>query len=83
MKQLLSALIAATMVASCSYAPAFAAPKEASIGIAVSKSICEMNAELAESMMELYQLGVHFVKSWGLDNQSKVLLLTILKPTNT
>ena len=48
----LSALIAATMVASCSYAPAFAAPKEA------SKGICEMNAELAESMMNLYQMGV-------------------------
>lgn len=45
-------LIAATMVASYSYAPAFAAPKEASEGI------CEVNAELAESMMELYQLGV-------------------------
>lgn len=59
MKQLskkFSALIAATMVASCSYAPAFAAPKEASKG--VSKGICEMNAELAESMMNLYQLGV-------------------------
>lgn len=55
MKQLtkkLSVLIAATMVASCSYAPAFAAPKEA------SKGICEMNAELAESMMNLYQMGV-------------------------
>ena len=55
MKQLtkkFSALIAATMIASCSYAPAFAAPKEA------SKGICEANAELAESMMELYQLGV-------------------------
>ena len=55
MKQLskkLSALIAATMVASCSYAPAIAAPKEA------SKGICEMNAELAESMMNLYQKGV-------------------------
>ena len=53
-----SALIAATMVASCSYAPAFAAPKETSKGIEVSKGICEMNAELAESMMNLYQLGV-------------------------
>ena len=55
MKQLtkkFSALIAATMMASCSYAPAFAAPKEASNGI------CEANAELAESMMNLYQLGV-------------------------
>ena len=61
MKQLtkkLSALIAAAMVASCSYAPAFASPKEASKGIEVSKGICEANAELAESMMELYQLGV-------------------------
>ena len=48
----LSALIASTMVASCSYAPAFASPKEA------SKGICEMNAELAESMMNLYQMGV-------------------------
>lgn len=45
-------LIAATVMTSCSYAPAFAAPKED------SKGICEMNAELAESMMELYQLGV-------------------------
>ena len=59
-----SALIAATMVASCSYAPAFAAPKESSKGIEVSKGveaskgICVMNAELAESMMNLYQLGV-------------------------
>ena len=56
MKQLtkkFSTLIAATIVASCSYAPAFAAaPKEA------SKGICEMNAELAESMMNLYQKGV-------------------------
>ena len=53
-----AALIAATMVASCSYAPAFAAPKETSKGIEVSKGICEMNAELAESMMNLYQKGV-------------------------
>ena len=53
-----SALIAATMVASCSYAPAFAAPKESSKGVEASKGICEMNAELAESMMNLYQLGV-------------------------
>ena len=52
MNMVFSALIAATMVASCSYAPAFAAPKEA------SKGICEMNAELAESMMNLYQKGV-------------------------
>ena len=61
MKQLtkkFSALIAATMVASCSYAPAFAAPKEASKGVGASKGICEMNAELAESMMNLYQMGV-------------------------
>ena len=61
MKQLtkkFSALIAATMVASCSYAPAFAEPKEASKSIEVSKGICEMNAELAESMMNLYQMGV-------------------------
>ena len=61
MKQLtkkFSALIAATMVASCSYAPAFAAPKEASNGVGASKGICEMNAELAESMMNLYQMGV-------------------------
>ena len=57
-----SALIAATMVASCSYAPAFAAPKEVSKGVSkgveASKDICEMNAELAESMMNLYQKGV-------------------------
>ena len=53
-----AALIAATMVASCSYAPAFAAPKETSKGIEVSNGICEMNAELAESMMNLYQKGV-------------------------
>ena len=61
MKQLtkkFSALIAATIVASCSYAPAFAAPKEASKGVGASKGICEMNAELAESMMNLYQMGV-------------------------
>ena len=61
MKQLtkkLSTLIAATMVTSCSYAPAFASPKEASKDIEVSKGICEANAELAESMMNLYQLGV-------------------------
>ena len=56
MNMVFSALIAATMVASCSYAPAFAAPKEAAK--AVSKGICEMNAELAESMMNLYQKGV-------------------------
>ena len=53
-----AALIAATMVASCSYAPAFAAPKETSNGIEASIGICEMNAELAESMMNLYQKGV-------------------------
>ena len=58
MNMVFSALIAATMVASCSYAPAFAAPKETSKGIEVSKGICEMNAELAESMMNLYQKGV-------------------------
>ena len=58
MNMTFSALIAATMVASCSYAPAFAAPKETSKGIEVSKGICEMNAELAESMMNLYQKGV-------------------------
>ena len=61
MKQLskkFSALIAATMVASCSYAPAFAAPKADSKGAEASKGICEMNAELAESTMNLYQMGV-------------------------
>ena len=58
MNMVFSALIAATMVASCSYAPAFAAPKEASKRTEASKGICEMNAELAESMMNLYQLGV-------------------------
>ena len=64
MNMVFSALIAATMVASCSYAPAFAAPKETSKdvevsnGIEASKGICEMNAELAESMMNLYQKGV-------------------------
>ena len=58
MSMVFSTLIAVTMVASCSYAPAFAAPKEASKGIEVSKGICEMNAELAESMMNLYQRGV-------------------------
>ena len=47
-----SAMLVAAVMSSCSYAPAFAAPKEA------SKGICEMNAELAESMMNLYQLGV-------------------------
>lgn len=62
MNMVFSALIAATMVASCSYAPAFAAPKESSKGIEVSKGICEMNAELAESMMNLYQLGVPLSK---------------------
>ena len=45
------ALIAATMVASCSYAPAFATSVD-------DKDICEANAELAESMMNLYQSGV-------------------------
>ncbi len=67
MKQLskkFTALIAAAVMSSCSYAPAFAAPKEASKGVEVSngieasKGICEMNAELAESMMNLYQKGV-------------------------
>ena len=53
-----AALIAAAMVASCSYAPAFAAHKETSKDVEVSKGICEMNAELAESMMNLYQKGV-------------------------
>lgn len=47
-----STMLVAAVMSSCSYAPAFAAPKEA------SKDICEMNAELAESMMNLYQLGV-------------------------
>ena len=47
-----SAMLVVAVMSSCSYAPAFAAPKEA------SKGICEMNAELAESMMNLYQLGV-------------------------
>ena len=58
MNMVFSALIAAAMVASCSYAPAFAAPKETSKDVEVSKGICEMNAELAESMMNLYQKGV-------------------------
>lgn len=59
-----STMLVAAVMSSCSYAPAFAAPKEASKGIEVSKGvdaskgICEMNAELAESMMNLYQLGV-------------------------
>ena len=47
-----SAMLVAAVMSSCSYAPAFATPKEA------SKGICEMNAELAESMMNLYQKGV-------------------------
>ena len=54
MKQLtkkFSALITATMVASCSYAPAFATS-------VYEEGICEANAELAESMMNLYQSGV-------------------------
>lgn len=45
------ALIAATMIASCSYAPAFATSAD-------DMGICEANAELAESMMKLYQAGV-------------------------
>lgn len=52
MNMVFSAMLVAAVMSSCSYAPAFAAPKEA------SKGICEMNAELAESMMNLYQLGV-------------------------
>ena len=53
-----STMLVAVVMSSCSYAPAIAAPKEASKGIEVSKGICEMNAELAESMMNLYQKGV-------------------------
>lgn len=52
MNMVFSAMLVAAVMSSCSYAPAFAAPKEA------SKGICEMNAELAESMMNLYQIGV-------------------------
>ena len=51
-----STMLVAAVMSSCSYAPAFAAHKAAAK--AVSKGICEMNAELAESMMNLYQLGV-------------------------
>ena len=53
-----STMLVAAVMSSCSYAPAFAAPKEPSKGIKASKGICEMNAELAESMMNLYQKGV-------------------------
>lgn len=56
MSKKFTALLAATIMTSCSYAPAFAAPKEAHKE--ASKGICEMNAELAESMMNLYQIGV-------------------------
>lgn len=52
MNKVFSTLLVAAVMASCSYAPAFAATKES------SKGICEMNAELAESMMNLYQQGV-------------------------
>ena len=56
--KLFSTVLVAAAMTSCSYAPAFAAPKEASKGVEASKGICEMNAELAESMMNLYQMGV-------------------------
>ena len=58
MNMVFSTMLVAVVMSSCSYAPAIAAPKEASKGIEVSKGICEMNAELAESMMNLYQKGV-------------------------
>lgn len=47
-----STMLVAAVMSSWPYAPAFAAPEEASEGI------CEVQAELAESMMGLYQMGV-------------------------
>ena len=60
MNKVFSTMLVAAVMSSCSYAPAIAAPKEVSKG--VSKGICEMNAELAESMMNLYQRGISLRK---------------------